>query len=119
MMTPARRRTNTGECGAVGSDADRHGHGDHGLVPPTSGVAPEPDVEFVSDDVAELAAGAVCDSVAAVAAVVVSAAKPLPPSVASPILPCAGEASMFPRIRGRPSFALPMITTFEFVDCES
>ena len=97
----------------------RHGHSDHGFIPLTPGAAPEPDVVFFSDDVAEPAGGVLCDSVAGPAAVVVSVGQVLPPSVAAPVLPSAGEAAMFPRISGKPSFALPMITTFEFVDCES
>src|ERR1700704_3972539 len=32
---------------------------------------------------------------------------------------CAGGLSILPRMSGNPSFALPMITTFEFVDCAS
>ena len=96
-----------------------HGRNDHGFTPLTSGASLEPDVVFFSADVAEPAGDVLCDSAAGPAAVVVSAGQALPPSVAAPVLPSAGEAAMFPRISGKPSFALPMITTFEFVDCES
>ena len=36
-----------------------------------------------------------------------------------PLACCEGVPSIFPRMIGRPSLALPMITTFEFVDCDS
>ena len=97
----------------------RYGHSDHGFTPLTSGASPEPDVVFFSADVAEPAGDVLCDSAAGPAVVIVSVGQALPPSVAAPVLPSAGEAAMFPRISGKPSFALPMITTFEFVDCES
>ena len=44
----------------------------------------------------------------------------VPPSVgAGALVLCAGGVSMLPRMSGKPSLALPITTTFEFVDCAS
>ena len=64
------------------------------------------------------AAGVFSNGTAAAATVV--SLDGVPPSWgAGKLVLCAGGVSILPRMSGKPSFALPMITTFEFVDCAS
>ena len=64
------------------------------------------------------AAGVFSNGTAATAAVV--SLDGVPPSWgAGKLVLCAGGVSILPRMTGRPSLALPMITTFVFVDCAS
>ena len=64
------------------------------------------------------AAGVFSNGTAGAAAVV--SLDGVPPSWgAGKLVLGAGGVSILPRMSGKPSFALPMITTFEFVDCAS
>ena len=106
-----------GQNERVGSGAAAAGFG----VPAGAVDAPADDdstagifsVGFVSP-----AAGVFSNGTAGPAAVVSLGVEPPSLGVGALVL-CAGAVSMLPRISGKPSLALPMTTTLEFVDWAS
>lgn len=94
------------------------GQRDRGSAAVAATGASEPAAGNFSFGVGSAAAGVFSNGSVGLAAVVVSFAI-VPLSLGEGVLLLGGGVSKLPRITGKPSLGLPMITTFEFVDCAS